>query len=188
MTTDIQEGFLCPECFMDLECAHNLELHFRIAHNIELNFHDDATQGENNITARKEGPKNMCAENVDVKRLNHLKLSESSEWKMGIPTSQWYVDISRDEKAVTPLVRDFRLDSFYYDDRHSNRSKKPTRATSNGHSSSSRQKNRHTTKMGKIGNNSMIRYTDTSISQYSDTSHNQIFTDNTFDGEFFWET
>jgi len=172
MMTDIQEGFLCPECFMDLECAHNLELHFQIAHNIEHNYDDDATQNKHNITRRKVGSKNICAENVAVKHLKHVKLPERSEGKMGIPTSQWYVDISRDEKAVTPLVRDFRLDSFYYDDRHSNRSKKPTRATSNGHSSSVRQKNPHKTKMGKIGNNSMIRYTDTSISQYSDTSDN----------------
>ena len=181
MMTDIQEGFLCPECFMDLKCAHNLELHFQKAHSIELNLDDDATQTENIITTRKEGSKNMCAENVDVKRLNHLKLSESSEWKMGIPTSQWYVDISKDENVVTPLFREFRLDSFYYDDRHINRSKKPTRSTSNGNSSSVRQNIRRTsaldkTQAGKIRNNSMIRYTDTSISQYSDTCDNHIST------------
>ena len=181
MMTDIQEGFLCPECFMDLECAHNLELHFQIAHNIEHNFDDDTTQNEHNITRRREGSKNICVGNVAVKHLKHVKLPERSEEKMGIPTSQWYVDISKDENVVTPLFREFRLDSFYYDDRHINRSKKPTRSTSNGNSSSVRQNIQRTsvldkTQVGKIRNNSMIRYTDTSISQYSDTCDNHIVT------------
>ena len=181
MMADIQEGFLCPECFMDLECAHNLKLHFQIAHNVEHNFDDDATQNEHNITRRKEGSKNICAENTAVKHLKHVKLPTRSEGKMGIPTSQWYVDISKDENVVTPLVQEFRLDSFYYDDSHINRSKKPTRATSNSNSSSVRQNIWLKSVLDKlqeseIQNNSMIRYTDTSISQYSDTCDNHIVT------------